>query len=180
MQFDIEDVLAGVFGRIFLLVLFMLSAAWIGSIIGGLAWFVGNWDLSVSYLATEFPRPWACPVLLINHWFIPNVALLGAGIAILFVTDHLGYATWGIFVGLEAMFAMLGRSYSYKSVGELVLISLAWLVLLAMVETGIWLTRQMFMNRWAHRLAALSAENSMRRAERETQARDGVQREGET
>ena len=64
--------------------------------------------------------------------------------------------------------------------GELVLISLAWLVLLAMVETGIWLTRQMFMNRWAHRLAALSAENSMRRAERETQARDGVQREGET
>ena len=42
MQFDIEDVLAGVFGRIFLLVLFMLNAAWIGSIIGGLAWFVGN------------------------------------------------------------------------------------------------------------------------------------------
>ena len=62
-----------------------------------------------------------------------------------------------------------------NSVGHLVLISIAWLVVLTMVETGIWLTRQMRMNRWAHQMAALSAENSMRRAEREAMARDEEQ-----
>jgi hypothetical protein len=173
MQFDFEDVLAGAFGRIILLVFFMLSAAWLGSIIGGLAWFIGNWDLSAGYLVSEFPTPWECPELLLSDWMIPNIALLGAGIAILFVTDHLGYAAWGIFVGLESAFAMLGTGYRYISAGELVLVSLAWLVLLAMVETGIWLIRQMRTNRWVYHLAALSAENAMRRAEREAPARAG-------
>lgn len=176
MQLDIEDVLASTVGRVFLLVFFMLSAAWVGSLIAGLAWFIGNWDLSVSYLLSEFPKPWVCPALLLSEWSFPSIAVLGAGIAILFVTDHIGYAAWGIFVGLESVFAMLGTSYAHKPVGNLVLIFIAWLVVLTMVETGIWLTRQIRMNRWAHQMAALSAENSIRRAEREALARDEEQK----
>lgn len=178
MQLDIEDIMAGMLGRIFLLILFMLSAAWVGSMIGGLAWFIGNWDLSARYLVSEFPRPWSCPELLISDWFIPNVALLGAGIAILFLTDHLGFAAWGIFVGIESVFALLRFSYHFKSVGQLIIISVAWLVLLVMVETGIWLIRHMRMNRFARQMAALSAENAMRRAEREALAREGHPAEG--
>jgi hypothetical protein len=44
-----------------------------------------------------------------------------------------------------------------------------------MVGTGIWLVRQMRTNRWARAMAELSAENAMRRAERETQARSNPQ-----
>lgn len=173
MQLDIEDIMAGMLGRIFLLVLFMLSAAWVGSMIGGLAWFIGNWDLSARYFVSEFPRPWSCPELLLSDWSIPNLALLGAGIAILFVTEHIGFAAWGIAVGIESVFTMLGTSYRHTPVSNLILVSVAWLVLLVMVETGIWLIRHMRMNRWAHQMAALSAENAVRRAAREALARDG-------
>lgn len=45
MRLDVEDVLAGEFGRFFSILLFVLSACWVGSMIGGLAWFFGTWDL---------------------------------------------------------------------------------------------------------------------------------------
>ncbi len=171
MQFDVEDVLAGAFGRIILLFLFMLSATWVGSVIGGLAWFFGTWDLSPGELLAVPAVLWESPALLINLWIVPNVGLLAAAIVILLVSESYGFAAWGIIVGFESLFVMLGRGFDWLPRVNLVAWS-AWLVLLVMVETGVWLTRQMRTNRWAYQMAALSAENAMRRAEREAMARD--------
>jgi hypothetical protein len=67
---------------------------------------------------------------------------------------------------------MLGEGFGRSPRVSLVAWSV-WLVLRVMVETGICLTRQMRMSRRARQMAALSAENAMRRAEREALARDG-------
>ena len=174
MQFDIEDALAGTFGRINLLFLFMLSATWAGSIIGGLAWYVGTWDLSPGELLSVASVLWEGPAMLINLWIVPNAGLLAIGIVILLVSESYGFAAWGIIVGFESLFVMLGHGFDRSPRVSLVAWS-AWLVLLVMVETGIWLAHQMRRNRWVHQLAALSAENAMRRAEREALARDGGQ-----
>lgn len=174
MQFDVEDVLAGAFGRIILLFLFILSATWVGSVIGGLAWFAGTWDLSLGELLSVPSVLWEGPALLINLWIIPNAGLLAVAIVILLVSESYGFAAWGMIVGFESLFVMLGQGFDWLPRVSLVAWS-AWLVLLVMVETGVWLLRQMRRNRWVYQLAALSAENAMRRAAREALARDGDQ-----
>lgn len=102
---------------------------------------------------------------------VPNIGLLILGITILFVTDHTGYAAWGTIVGLESILALLGTNYRYEPASVLVVAALCWLILLVMLEAGVWLIRHMRMNRWVRELAALSAENAMQRAEREESAR---------
>ena len=183
MRLDVEDVLAGEFGRFFSILLFVLSACWVGSMIGGLAWFFGTWDLTPGDLVFALAALWTGPALLISDWMIPNFGLLVLAITILFVTDHTGYAAWGTIVGFESVIALLGTRYQYKPASVLVVAALCWLVLLVMVETGVWLVRHMRMNRWVRELAALSAENAMQRAEREESARvpaDGEGTAGET
>jgi len=170
MRLDVEDVLAGEFGRFFRILLFVLSACWVGSMIGGLAWFFGTWDLTPGNLVFALAALWSGPALLMSDWMIPNFGLLVLGITILFVTDHTGYAAWGTIVGVESVFALLGTNYQHKPARVLVVAALSWLVLLVMVETGIWLIRHMRMNRWVRELAELSAENAMQRAEREKSA----------
>ncbi len=56
---------------------------------------------------------------------------------------------------------------------------LAWLVLLGMVETGVWLIRQMLTNRWAHELAVLNMENARRRAERDADENTRIKRDND-
>lgn len=182
MRLDVEDVLAGEFGRFFRLVLFLLSACWVGGMIGGLAWFFGTWDLTPGDLAYALAVIWTGPALLVSDWLVPNLGLLALGITILFVTDHTGYAAWGTIVGLESILALLGTNYQYKPASVLVVASLSWLVLLVMVETGVWLIRHMRMNRWVRELAVLSAVNAMHRAERDAMARkaaDGASMTGD-
>lgn len=50
---------------------------------------------------------------------------------------------------------------------------ISWLVLLVMLETGVWLIRQMLTNRWARQLAMLNMENSRTNAEREANRPSG-------
>lgn len=167
MRLDLEDVLAGEFGRFFRIILSVLGASWVGGMIGGLAWFFGTWDLTPGDLVFAVGALWAGPALLVSDWLVPNLGLLVLGITILFVGDHTGYAAWGTIVGLESVFALLGTDYRHEPASVLVVASLSWLVLLVMVETGVWLVRHMRMNRWVRELAALSAENAIHRAERE-------------
>lgn len=183
MRLDVEDVLAGEFGRFFRIILFVLSACWVGSMIGGLAWFFGTWDLTPGDLVFALPALWSAPALLISDWMIPNLGLLVLAITILFVTDHTGYAAWGTIVGIESILALLGTSYQYEPASVVIVSTLSWLVLLVMVETGVWLIRNMRMNRWVRELAVLNAENAMQRAEREQSPRkpaDGETTAGET
>lgn len=177
MRLDVEDVLAGEFGRFFRMILFVLSASWVGSMIGGLAWFFGTWDLTPGNLVFALAALWSGPALLVSDWMIPNFGLLVLGITILFVTDHTGYAAWGTIVGLESVFALLGTRYQHEPASVLVVAALSWLVLLVMVETGIWLVRQMMINKWAQEIWMLRAANAQRRAEKEVEERERMRTE---
>lgn len=176
MQLDFEDVLAGTLGRLVLFSLFLLSAIWIGSAIGGMALVIGRWDFSSGGSLIDFGVLWLSPVLLINLWIVPNVAFLAAMVVYLMISENIGYVAWGAIVGIESLFVMLGWAHHSSPAYHITVTWGAWLILLAMVEIGVWLVRQMRMNRWAREMAELSAENAMIRAEREARIR-GIHRE---
>ncbi|MES2439006.1 MAG: hypothetical protein V4584_08060 [Verrucomicrobiota bacterium] len=163
MQLDFEDILSGAFGRIIALFLFIVSAVWVGSLVGGIAWMVGR--SGFSQLPSIFDL-FMSPLLLINLWIIPNVALLAIMTSYLLVSDESGHAAWGVIVGFESLFVMLGWCLNFSGVKDTALAWSCWLVLLVMLETGIWLDRQMRTNRWAREMAQLRAENAMRIAQR--------------
>lgn len=166
MQIDLEDILAGTFGRIVAAFFFAISAAWVGSVIGGVAVMVGEYCHAPLLLMRELLGVWASPRFLVNIYLIPNLVLLAVAAGVLFATDRLGLVGWGILVAMESLFVMFGLDHHYLSGGEIAAAWSVWLVLLIMAETGIWLIRGMLRNRWARGLAALNAENAMRRAER--------------
>ena len=180
MLLELENLLARELVRFFHLVLFILSAVWVGSMVSGLAWFFGNWDLTPDDLLFAIAALWSAPALLMNEGIILNFGLLVLGTTILFLTDRTGYGEWGVIVGIESIFALFGKGYRYEPVSVLVITALSWLVLLVMVETGVWLIRHMRMNRWVREWAALSAENALHRAEREANARNPAGDEPDT
>jgi hypothetical protein len=109
----------------------------------------------------------------INLWIVPNVAFLAIMTVYLFVFDGIVHVAWGITVGFESLFLMLGWCLHFEETKDMLLAWGCWLVLLVMAEAGIWLHRQMMTNRWARGMAELRAENAMIRAEREALAARG-------
>ncbi|RYD41218.1 MAG: hypothetical protein EOP85_13035 [Verrucomicrobiaceae bacterium] len=167
MQLDFEDILAGSVGRILLLILFLVSSILMGGIVGGIAWAAGRHGLDPFQMVEGML--WG-PLLLINLWLIPNAFFVVSMLVYLLVNDEFSHTAWGIIVGFESLFVMLGWGLRFPSTNDTVIAWTCWAVLLVMVETGIWLHRQMRINRWAREMAELSAENAMRRAEREARA----------
>lgn len=177
MQLDIEDVLSGVFGRISSHALYLLSAIWIGSMIGGSAILAGEWLYS--------PRSfhglgwvWVSPYLLFNMGIVLNAAFLGFITIYVMHSDNSGFAVWGVVVGVESLFAMFGINFHPLPALYQVASWGAWLVLLTMAETGVWLIRNARMNRWAREMMELSAENALRRAERESRSHEPEENTG--
>lgn len=172
MRIDFEDILSGAVGRILVLFVFLVSAVWVGSMIGGLAWLAGSHSFG------EIPTIWELfmsPLLLINLWLVPNVGFLAIMVTYLLVSDEFGHVAWGVIVGFESLFVMLGWGLNFHDMKDTTLAWSCWLVLLVMVETGIWLDRQMRTNRWAREMAELSAENALRRAQRAAAAAEETQ-----
>lgn len=164
MQLDFEDIMASAVGRILILFVFFAGAVWLGSIIGGLACHVGfHRHHNLPTLLELFMSP----LLQVNLWIVPNVAFLALMTVYLLMADGVGHAAWGVIVGFESLFVMLGWGLKFEETKDTVLAWSCWLVLLVMAETGVWLHRQMITNRWAREMAELRAENAMRRAERE-------------
>jgi len=172
MQVDFEDVLAGAFGRIGLLFLFLLSAIWVGCMIGCIARTIAEINLATLSIGvlTDLPLDMLrSPLYLINLWIVPNVGILALAVVILFVSESHGYGAWGIILGFESLCFMLGSQFLHSGSSQW-MAWLSWGILLIMVESGIWLTCQLRTNRWARAMAELSAENAMHRAEREAGA----------
>jgi hypothetical protein len=170
MRLDFEDVLSGVFGRTVLISLYFLSAIWAGSLIGSLGAMAGNRSCwGVVPPGGLFDILWS-PGLLINLWIVPNVGLLAIAAVYLMVSENTGFAAWGAIFGMESIFVMLGWDTEDMSMMDQLIGWGSCLLLVSMACTGLWLIRHMRMNRWAHEMAALSAENAMRRAEREAMA----------
>lgn len=171
MEFDVEDMLAGTFGRIVGTFLFLVSAIWVGSMIGGLAWVVSYWSFSAWSSVRDILDLWASPMLLVNLWMVPNVAFLAATVVYLLVSENTGYLTWGIVVGVESLFVLLGETFGYGASRNVIWAWSAWLVFLAFAESGVWYLSAMRKNRWARQMEELKIENAMRRAERDLMAK---------
>lgn len=167
MQLDFEDVLASSVGKIIITALFFVSAIWLGSMIGGLAWVIGaEHYLNVTDFTDFLSGAFYSPLLLANLWLIPNAAFLAIMLVYILLNDGTGHVTWGILVGMESLFVMLGWCLKFEEPKETVISWSCWLVLLGMAETGVWLHCQMQRNRWVRAMAELSAENAMLRAQR--------------
>lgn len=167
MRLDIEDVLSDTFSRGVMSILFFISAIWFGSMIGGLAWLIGN-ERSFNIFELDLSQTFHSLLLLINLWIVPNVAFLAIMLIRVFVNDDgMSHMTWGVIIGMESLFVMLGWCLNFSSdpKGSLIAWS-TWLLLLGMIETGVWLHAQMRRNRWARAMVELSAENAMLRAQR--------------
>lgn len=139
--------------------------------VGCLARTIGGIHPSMDFLnlVIELPGEFVeSPLYLINLWIVPNVGALAVAVVVLFVSESYGFGAWGIILGVESMFFMLGSGYSHSGPSQWIA-WVSWGILLAMVETGIWLVRQMRINRWARAMAELSAENAVRRAERDAE-----------
>lgn len=180
MQLDYEDMLAGTFSRIVLTALFFVSSIWLGSVIGGLAWLIGNedyWDISdLRALMEAFLYS---PLFLINLWLVPNVGFLAIMLIWVFMNDGTSHLTWGLILGMESLFVMLGRCLKFDEPKETLISWSCWLILLGMAEAGIWLHRQMRHNRWAREMMELSAENAMLRAQRAAMATEAPSEEAD-
>ncbi len=173
MQIDFEDILAGSIARMMLVSLFLVSGIWLGSAIGGFAVVVAEGGI---FDVLDPSLVFLSPLLLINLWIVLNGFFLVGMLIWIFVADGLGYLSWGILVGVESLFVMLGFSFGYgvgfSSPANMVIAWGLWLVLLAMVETGVWLVCYWRRSIWARQLAELRAENAMIRAERDATAND--------
>jgi hypothetical protein len=168
MQIDFEDILAGSIGRMVVVSLFLVSGIWIGSMIGGFGILLGEegidgvLDPAVVFLS---------PLFLINLWIVLNGFFLAGMLIWIFAADGIGYLSWGILVGVESLFVLLGFSFGYSvkfsSPANMAVAWGVWLLLLAMLETGVWLVCQWRRSIWARQLAALRAENAMIHLERD-------------
>jgi len=170
MRLDFEDLLAGTIGGITTTTLFFATAVWVGSWIGGLALMIGEVTFLDFPLAPGLEVLIYAPVLLLNLWLIPNVAFLAIMLIYVLFRDGAGHVAWGVTVGVESLFLMLGWCLRFHEPKELLIAWSCWLILLGMAEAGIWLHRQMRHNRWVRAMAELSAENAMLRAQRAAMA----------
>lgn len=165
MSFDFEDILASAFGRMLVIALFLTSGVWVGSLVGAIAIMAGERRLELEVFLSA-------PLLLINVWLVLNVAFLAGVLIWIFVADGLGYLSWGVLIGVQSFFVMLGFNFGFRlpPLLECAIAWAVWLTLLAMLETGVWLTCQWRRNVWAREIAALSAENAMILAQQEMMA----------
>jgi hypothetical protein len=149
---------------------FYLSAVWVGCVIGAASLVVGMLVEGAKPEPALFLPIVVAPVLLASGWLCPNSAVLLFAFARFIRTDSLSFRGWGIFAGIESLFAMLALIHEIRGPLAVAATWVSWLVLLGMLGTGVWFGRQWQMNRWANEIAMLKAENASRRQARPNDA----------
>ena len=168
MELDVEDVLVGavssMLGRLVLFGIALLSAC--VPVGGGLVAGRMVDEMGYSSRMLEF-LPFLPLCVIFNSWAILNIPFLLIYLIRFARSEGDGYVEFGIVMGVESLVVMSagiwGSEWGWMS---MVAAWMAWLFLLIMLATGIWLIRQYFMNRWAQQLGMLRAENAQRNAER--------------
>lgn len=162
------DIWGGALGTIFRQSLLFASAVWIGCTIGGVALIPGVMLGGGAMGERFYQMVLVAPMFLFSLWGIPNLFLLLSGLVYFIRSENAAYGAWIGLAGIESLVVMLGWAQDFAH-GWLALSAVwtSWLVLLAMAATGVYFLRQWQINRWAHHLARIEAENAARRAARE-------------
>ena len=165
VDFDLEDILAGTFGRIIRQAFLFATAVWTGCMLGGLALVIGicgySWHEALEWL----PKLWMSPLLLFSLWLLANLPVLLCGLVYFIISEDAGFTAWGVLVALESFFVMAAGSSRLHSNGPIAVAWISWLILLGILETCVWLIHRRLEKRWARELAILKLENARRRAE---------------
>ncbi len=178
MDLDIEDVVAGAVGSVFGRFILFLVAVWIGCSVGVLGIIAGMMVEEGTWLLHG--RVWflVSPLLLFSTWLLLNIPFLIFQVVRFIRGDGDGYVTWGAVIAVESLFVMLGWVGDFTNEWLAKLTAWAvWLVALTMAGTGIWLVRQMLINKWAQEMAMLRSANAQRRAEKEAEERKRMKME---
>lgn len=170
MAVDFEEAFARVCWWLPRRLTFYLSAVWVACMIGGASAVAGRLFAGMKPGLWIYLELLASPVLLASGWFCANAIVLGIAFVIFLRRDALSIRAWGIFAGVQSLFAVLGAVLNTRSNGEAAVVWLTWLLLLVMMETAVWFLRQWQHNRWAGELAMLKAENAVRRRPRPNDA----------
>jgi hypothetical protein len=179
MNVDPQDVMVGAFGRIAQQAMLFFAAVWIGSMAGGFALACGLGVGSFTEALKFLPKVLMGPGLLLNSWIALNSVVLLGGAAYFILSEDAGFKAWGILAGVESLFVMLGYTFWLKGIFQISVAWSVWFALLVMMETGVWLIRQMLVDRWAHELATVQMQNAQRRAQNEIEERQRISLEKE-
>jgi hypothetical protein len=165
MRIDFGDVFADGIGWLLKQLFLFAASVWLGCSMGAAALIAGG--LSVGYRA-DFELLFFSPVLLLTLWLIPNLCFFAAAIYWFVRNETNTLLACGILAAVQALVAVAGWVGDFT--GAWLPIAVAWVacvVLIVMLGTGLWFLHQWRINRWAGEIAALKAENAMRRAEME-------------
>lgn len=165
MKIDFGDVFASGIGWLLKQLFLFTGSIWLGCSMGGTALIAGQLSAQRS---ADFELLFASPLLLLSLWLIPNLLFLAAAIYWFVRNETHTPLACGILISVEAVVAVAGWVKVFD--GEWLPVTVAWVtcvVLIVMMATGLWFFRQWQINRWAVEIAALKAENAMRRAELE-------------
>lgn len=165
MKIHFGDVFASGIGWLLKQLFLFTAAIWLGCSMGAAALIAG--ELAGGGRAS-FGLLLGSPVLLRTLWLIPNLCFLGAAIYWFVRNETHTPRACGTLAAVQALVAVAGWVGEFN--GEWLPITVAWItcaVLIVMMGTGVWFLHQWQINRWAGEIAALNAENAMRRAELE-------------
>ncbi len=180
MNLDVEDIFAAAIGGVFGRLVLFIVAIWLGCCIGGAGIVAGSMADAGTWRVNSILWLWAGPLLLFSAWAFLNIPILFYLLVRFVRGEGDSYFTWGLVIALDSLVVMLGWVQSFVNGWLPMSIAWAtWLVLLVMLETGIWLIRQYLINLWARDLAMLRAANAQQRAQRESEERRRMALEGE-
>ena len=146
---------------------FFFSAIWVGSQMAAYALVVGlmlsgqKFDLDMVLLIV------GSPLLVFSGWIWINAFVMGGAIAKFWHIESLNARGWGIFAGIESVFALLAMINDVQGPLAVGATWGTWLVLTGMLATGVWFVHQWERNRWAGEIAILKAENASRLARKD-------------
>jgi len=172
VKLDIEDVIAGVIGSLIGRSLLFCFALWLGCIVGSAGVSAGmmiqhhSWELNINGWI------WFSPLMSFNMWWVLNIPFVLFALMYFIRSENAGCRAWGIVAGVESLDVMAGWAHVLvKERGPLVCSWLAWAVLLAMLECGVWVVYLMYCKFLMSEIEGVRTQNALCRAEAKAEER---------